>query len=250
MKKKLFFAALFLLVGPPLLWFFAVPDSLITGMIEREASKMGTEVKVEGFEKGLFFTFKADTISVLREGVELLGIDRLKGRINPLSLFLLKVDIPFEGTVSQGIIKGEIALKLTGRFVSASIENIDTAGVPVLAGVAHGTLSGDLRMKNGSGTMNFTLKEISRAPLAIKDANGLLAIAGGEITLKSVSMEGENINAKLKGSIINGAYRLTAEVMPRGSGTETELLKYSLARHEVSPGYYVIPLSGEIEGLP
>jgi len=251
MKKWALIAAAALLIGPLLVWLFAVPDSLIPNLIEKEAAKQDLSLKVNGFEKGIFLTFKADDVIAFQKGTELIRINRLKGSINPFSLFLLKVNIPFSGTISEGTLDGEITLKFSSRAISARIENANTAGVPVLAGVAHGSFSGDLSMKNDAGAMSFTLKDISRAPLNINEANGLLAIANGEVILKSVSMEGENINAKLKGTIKNGFYRLTAEVMPRGEGIpENELLKYSLPRYEVSPGYYVIPLSGELRRLP
>jgi type II secretion system protein N len=251
MKKWLLAAVLALLMGPPVLWLFAIPDSLISGVVEREAQKQGLSVKVNGFGKGILLSFKADDVVISQKGTELVKVENLKGRISPFSLFLLKAKIPFKGIISEGVLTGEATLRLSSQDISAKIENVKTAGVPVLSGVAQGDLSADLKIENGKGVMTFILKDISRAPLSIKEANGIFEISGEEINLKSVSMEGENLNAKLKGSIANGFYRLTAEIMPRGSGIpENELLKYSLAQYEVSPGYYVRPLTGELRELP
>lgn len=248
MKKKLFLVIpAAVLVLPLLIWFIAVPDSLVTGALENEASKMGLDLKINGFGKGLFFAFSADSVNISARGGDIVVFRDVEGRLDPFGLLLASVRIPFRAELAGGILEGKFCSGFSNRTLLAEIKGAKTESIPALQKIARGVLSGKLSSRNESGTFTFRITDIKGAPLDIKDANGLLELAGEEIKLKSVSMEGENLTAKLKGRIRNGSYDLVAEVMPRGSGIpENEMLKFSLAGFQTSPGYFVIPLKGEL----
>lgn len=247
MRKKILIVLGAVLIAPLLIWFVAIPDSLIPGLLEKEASNMGLEMKINGFGKGLFLAFSADSLSISGNGGDIVVFRDIEGRVDPLGFLLASLRIPFRADLAGGNLEGNFCMGLKNQTLLAEVKGTKTEGIPALQKVARGLLSGKLSLINGSGNFTFRITDISGAPLEIKDANGLLELAGEEVRLKSVSLEGDNLTAKLKGVIRNGSYDLTAEVMPRGNGIpENEMLKFSLANYQSSPGYYVIPLKGEL----
>jgi hypothetical protein len=66
------------------------------------------------------------------------------------------------------------------------------------------------------------------------------------IDVASVSLEGPNIFARLRGTIRNNFMDLRMEVMPEKVFLENPLLLSQVDRYQVSPGYYVIPVKGPL----
>jgi hypothetical protein len=137
-------------------------------------------------------------------------------------------------------------LKPFGVDFTADFSGVKTGKILALKGLLEGILSGRLILNEGNGNFTFRLREISGLPVGFSNASGIAEISGGALHLKSVSLEGEGVYGKLKGTIRGGAYELTAEVMPEpGSPAGAALAEY-YSRYEASPGYYVIPLSGRL----
>ena len=72
-------------------------------------------------------------------------------------------------------------------------------------------------------------------------------VTPGVVKVSSLALEGEGVYARLKGRILNGsAMDLTLEVMPEASFADRSFLIALIQGYKVSPGYYAIPIKGEM----
>ncbi len=238
------------IVMPFLVWIFAIPPDIIPRLVERQTARMGVEASVQGFRKGTFFNFRADSLTLSVNGSEVASFHDLKGGLNPLKLYLLKLEVPVRATLGGGTIKAKFLRGLSSQSLDARLAGADMGGMAALKNLIKGKVSGQLAFRDNSGTMKFQMSGMDVPPLGIKNALGLAFFGPKGIELKSVSLEGDGVYAKLKGTISGGAYNLTAEVMPDNNAPGAELLKMALAQYESSPGYYVILVSGRLQPQP
>jgi type II secretion system protein N len=204
---------------------------------------MGLDAEISGFSKTIFFDFSADSLTLKNpaDGAVLIKAENLSGRIDPFSLLLLKLHIPFQASAAGGLVTGSVRLGFSGSAVRARFEGLKIEEMPPLARYAsHGFMHGQLSIKNGSGELEFIADQIRGAPLELNSANGVALLTGNQIEVKSLSLQGEKIYVRIKGPIRAGSYDLTAEVMPEEPSQYDALL----ANYQVSPGYYVVPLNG------
>ena len=74
--------------------------------------------------------------------------------------------------------------------------------------------------------------------------SGSIDIGENIIHITSVSLEGKDVNARLKGAIKDNIMDLIVELMPRKAFLENPLFLNEVDKYKVSPGYYVIPVRG------
>ncbi|MDH5203807.1 MAG: type II secretion system protein GspN, partial [Nitrospirota bacterium] len=64
--------------------------------------------------------------------------------------------------------------------------------------------------------------------------------------ISSLSLQGDGIYARVKGNIKKNVMDLTLELMQDSSSADKSSLLLFLENYKVSPGYYVIPIKGNV----
>lgn len=269
MKKAVLFIAgvLLFVVG---LWLIAIPAGLIQGLIEDSRGRSDLYLKAEGLEKGLFYSIHIEKVLLKRKGFEdpLMVFDDVHAGIDVASLLRLSPAIEFGCLLNRGRVLGDI--KLTNRnYLRVRVDGISIDGIPFfeLIGIrGKGSLSGDFRLKDKAGEMRFSVngmklrstvfppKDLGKflgvslsgsvpVPLDLFDGiKGEISINNGITDVKSFSMEGSGVYARVKGDIREGKMNMKMEVMTDSSFKSEYLLEMMLRQYRVSPGYYLIPL--------
>ena len=258
MKRSLIAAVVlvFLVFG---LWIIAVPESLLTNLVEGAMHDGSLRLGVTDMRKGLFYNFSCGNITLTKNGKKLLSVNNIEGRINPLSLLLLKLNVLFSGDLSRGKVNGTIDLFRGKSHVTVSVNGAELQYMPFFAllGIeGQGILSGNINIRNEKGTITFSAADTRFSPAAFAGvaipldvftgARGAMTVDGSMLRIKSFALEGEGIYARLKGDITGGRMSLTMELMPQKSFRDQNLVFMALKRYEVSPGYYSIPLTGPL----
>jgi len=248
-----FGAAALLFLG---LWPVAVPETVLQNLIENAVgANNDTSVNVVGLQKGFFYSFKADRLTVQKAGRLLISIDDLSVKINPFSFFRMKLSAGYSGAAGGGSIRGAAEIFRKGNLIKLAVENAEIGELPFTSSAGlegTGRLSGDLMLKDGSGELKFSLKEARlksgafsgiTLPLDLfKEARGMLSITPGNIKVVSFTMEGEGIFARLSGDIRGRDLDMKMELMPGSSFIEKNPLILLLGIYKVSPGYYSVPV--------
>ncbi len=239
--------------------WIVIPASTAQSMIENSLKDRNIQIEVTGFRKGILYNISIDEITFSNTGGELLTFRAIDAQINPLHLFLLKLRGSFEGVLYDGYAKGLIALKKNSGEIALDFQKANIQEVPLfrLAGIkATGTIAGKFVMKNDTGHIEFTTNDASFEPAVFSgvvvplnffhSGKGSLNIYGNTVSIPSVALEGEEIYARLKGTIKNSVMDLDIEVMPGKSFVENPLFVHEFEKYKVSPGYYVIPVKGNL----
>lgn len=235
-------------------WYFGLPDHYISSRIEQlDAGPF--RIGMEGFRKGLFFNFSADSVVVGNHNAEVWRIDDFKGRIRPLGLLVGKAEVGITGESYGGDFSGTMVAQKNERSVEIAFRDIDISRIPNLksAGLdGKGRLSGSLLYSNNSGTLEFILnnaemkgfsKDGMYVPLKyFHTVRGAVALSSpGDVRIKSVSLEGKDVYVRLKGEVVNGRADLELEIMPEPSFPDGSLLML-VEKYKISDGYYYIPV--------
>ncbi|MDA8168524.1 MAG: type II secretion system protein GspN [Nitrospiraceae bacterium] len=245
-KKHILTAALSVAAAIMLFWYAAVPDAIVPQMISNRVGDLGVSVEAQGFHKGLFLNFSADTLDIKYGGKLAVRLDNLQGHISPLSLLLLKVRMPFHSGVSGGDIDGVFAYGLLSgkKDIKTLISNVQVGRIPAVKDRLQGILNARLEFAGERGQFVYKMEGMKGFPYDFTSSNGVLDLSMKDIRIKSVSLDSDWAYARMKGSITGGFYDLKTEVMPHSAS-----YNYMLAQYEVSPGYYVIPASGRLQEL-
>ena len=258
MKRSLVAAVVlvFLVFG---LWIIAVPESLLTNLIEGAMHDGNLRLQVSDMHKGLFYDFRCGSITLTKNSRPLLSVENIEGRINPLSLLILKLNVLFTGDLSRGKVNGKIDLLRGKSHVTVSVNGAELQYMPffTLLGIdGRGTLSGDINIRDSKGSIPFSVADARFRPAAFAGvaipldvftgARGAMTVDGNMLRIQSFALEGEGVYARLKGDIAAGRMNLTMELMPQKSFREQNLVFMALKRYEVSPGYYSVPLTGPL----
>ena len=248
---------LFIVLG---LWFLAVPEDLIKARMERLGGDR-LQVEVAGLRKGLFYNFGSQRITLRRSADVLLFVDNFKGRINPLSLFRGRLTLFIRGDVSGGTIEGVTDLLRERDQVDLRMNQSSIEGIPWLARMGlrgKGILSGELRLDEGAGDLRFSIQDArfesgSSSGLVLplnwfNKVKGTMTVIGNSIRVKSLSLEGEGIYARVKGEIVEGKLDVVVELMPDSSFIKTDkgFVFSTIEHYKVSPGHYLIPIKSSI----
>jgi hypothetical protein len=76
---------------------------------------------------------------------------------------------------------------------------------------------------------------------------GLIRAGGNDLWIDSLWMEGEGLNARVKGTLKGRQADLKLEIMKDSSFVDSGRLLQLMESYKVSPGYYVVPLKGEMK---
>ena len=236
-------------------WFFAVPDDLLKSKIEESISSSENSVintSIDGFKKGIFFSFNADSLKLKRGGIPIFNITDISGRINPFYLLKRQLSFSIKGKLGEGDIEGSFRLPEAGNI---KITNADIKAIDYLSQIeieSSGYISSDILLSGGSAKITFDIPDLNilnsgRITLPIISSfnriNGALSISNDTAKISSISLEGKKGYARLKGTIEKGFMNLALELMPSANEvTPIELML--IGKYLVSPGYYLIPLKG------
>jgi len=243
------------------LWSIVITDSMISGLIENSLRDGTMSVEVVNLKKGLFFNLTLDRLILKKSGNTLLSIENASGKINPLSLFIMRLTLYFSGDIAGGSIDGRIDLFRRKNHIDMNIRNAHIEEIPFFALIGldgKGVLSGVLRLENGEGETRLEVKETElktgtfggiAVPLEMfNSARVAIEIGSGTLRVVSFSLEGKGIYARIKGTITGGATDLTMELMPDKTFSESNPVFSLIQSYKVSPGFYSIPIKQQVIG--
>jgi len=254
--KRFLIGCLFFVVIVPGLWIVAVPESLLVNLVEGATKDGDIRIEAADVDKGLFFNFTFGSILLRDNDKTLLVLKNVEGKINPLSLLVLRLDLIFSGDVSGGKMTGKIDLFRGKRNAAITIYGADVGEVPFFAllGIeGRGALSGEMKLKETTGDIKFLIREARFSPGkfggvtvpldVFSTARGALSVAGKTVRITSFALEGDGIYARLSGDITGGRMNLTLELMPEKSFKDRNFIFIALEKYKASPGHYSIPIN-------
>jgi type II secretion system protein N len=240
-------------------WFIAVPQSMLSGIITSPFQGSPARIEVVGLKKGLFYNVRIDQIVLKKAGAAILALDNISGRLSFSSLLKLSPAIIFHGDIAGGTVRGEVRFSRGGRSLNITLENGHIEEVPFFrqAGLGgSGVISGEYKARNNSGDLKFTIDdaEIRTAsfggiPVPLNmfhTARGAMETNGRTLRIISFAMEGKGIYARLKGDVTGRMLNLTMEIMPDASLERQDPMFSMIRRYEDSPGHYYIPIRSAI----
>lgn len=239
-----------------LLWTIAVPVDLIKERLESAVTgpaDSGVTLSVNGLRKGLFFTLSADSLDLKIDNRPALMITDFTGSFSPRHLAGRKLGFDIIGKIGSGDVKGFLKLPLEG---SIKTDRAELSAIPYLKRfdtVINGHVSSDLSIKDNTIKIIFNVPDLdiddsaSVIPMlnTFSKLQGSLSVKEKTILVDSVSLDGEKGYARLKGSITDNVMALSLELMP-AAGKLNTLESMVIGKYTVSPGYYVVPISGPL----
>ncbi len=245
--KKIIIILAVIIALPMFLWYAAVPDSSIGYLLASRPVGPGLSIEATNFHKGLFFSFGADAVSAKNGGKVALILKDVHGRINPLALLLFRLNVPFRASLAGGTARGffDYSFFSGQKKLRVRFDSVQIGELPPLKRSVSGVLNANLAFSGDKGNFLFTLDSLGNFPYGFRSANGVARLTGTEINIGSVSLDSPDTYAKLKGqaNLENGSYNLRLEITKQGAPDPL------LTPYQQSPGYYVIPLSGDFRQL-
>ncbi len=254
-------AVSFFVVG---LWFIAIPEGLITDLVEEALHNDSFALEAEGLKKGLFYNITARRILLRKKGIgrefddPLFVCDNVKGRADFLSLAGLNPELNFTCDMNGGGVSGEIRLTGNGE-VNLRGNNLSLRRIPFLESLGiHGEaiFSGGLRLNNTTAELRFALVEARLEKTSLggvflpldlfHDIKGAASMSSGTIEVRSATLSGNGVYARARGSVRGSNLDMILELMIDSSVKSEFPIEPLLEHYKVSPGYYIIPLKGEI----
>lgn len=241
------------------LWLIAIPEKKLASLIEGSINHPAFSVSTEGFRKGLFYNFSSDKIIIKQRDAEvpgsiLLTCEGLEGRLNLRSLLKLGPRMDFTCMAGSGRIKGWVKVFESGTLtINGSGVHINEIPLFESLGISgDGTLSLVLQVIRGSGELIFSVDDakLSSAimpevflPLEMfKNIKGAITITRDKADIRSFTLEGKGLYARLKGNITGNNLDASMELMMDPSLETGPRYRTLLVQYLVSPGYYVMPV--------
>ena len=257
MKKALLAgaAALLIIIG---LWLIVLPEDLILSRINATLKEDNLSLAIPGFKKGPFFTFHAPVLQLKKGDTVLLTMGALTGSINPLSLVLMRLPLSFSGSMGGGAMEGHVDLLHWHERFNLSVDKAEieqSALLSTLGLSGEGVLSGSVTAREKCFECKFEIREARFTgalygfpipPDCFHTVRGLIRANGNDLRIDSLWMEGHGLNARLKGIVKGRHADLTLEIMKDSSFVDSSMLLQLIERFKVSPGYYVVPVKGEM----
>ncbi len=261
MKKALIAgaAALVIIIG---LWYIVLPEDLILNQINEALKEDNFSLEIPDLKKGLFFTFHAPVLRLKRGETDLLTIESLTGSVNPLSLVLMRLPLSFTGNMGGGTIEGHIdLLHWDDRFnIAIDKARIEQATLLSTLGLGvEGVLTGSMIAMEDYFKLKFEIRDarftgpIFGLPMPsdyFHTVRGVIRASGKDLGIDSLWMEGRGLKARIKGTLKGKQADLKLEIMKDSSFVDSGFLLPLIERYKVSPGYYVVPIKGEMRNLP
>jgi len=254
-------AVLYLIIGVPvffsLVWLFAIPTSLIQERIEDAIASSGDgslSFSVSGLRKGIFLDLSADSLTLVLDQQPALEIVNFRMNIAPRHLSEFRLAFTINGEMGDGKVHGTIKLPLDGTI---HIERAELNEIPYLKRTGidiYGNMTSEISVKTDSVNAVFQIPDLTIRdsvmtviPLlsSFRKMQGSLSLAGNNLKVDSVSLDGEKGYARLKGTITKGNMDLTLELMPDASKLNT-MESMLIGKYIISPGYYLVPVRGQL----
>jgi type II secretion system protein N len=237
-----------------LVWFFAIPVSLIQSNIEDVVAQSGNnnmKLSIEGLRKGLFLNLYADQLDLEIDNKPALIVTEFTGRFAPGYLLDGKLAVRIKGNIADGELNGVFQLPVNGEM---KIERAALDKIPYLTrfGIdVKGSAYAEIFMDIEAVNIVFKVPDLSIdesttiIPLlnTFHALQGSVSIIQNKVQVESVSLEGDKGYARLKGNIINNRMDLAIELMPDREKLNA-LESMMIGKYIVSPGYYVVPIKG------
>jgi type II secretion system protein N len=256
--KRILFAVA---IAIALIWgtWIAIPVSAIQSIIEDSLNDYGLTVTFTNVRKGPFYRLRADGIALKHEAREIMSLNSLEATLRPLHLIVSRIDVSIQGRVGAGFFSGSADLSRTSLMMHLDFERASLADMQFLNLVGirgTGAISGKIAVDNQVSRITFLLRDADMQPASIagsflplnlfRTVRGSIEADGRRIHVESLSLEGPNVFARLKGVIMKGRMDMQMEVMPEKAFLENPLFLAQIERYQVSPGYYVIPVKGPV----
>ena len=258
MKKGLIVV---LLIAAVLVWgtWIMIPENALISVMEGSAPDGMFTLKVTGLKKGLFYRIDIEKLALQHSGGEMCSFSNISWRMNPLSLLTLQLQSSVRGNITGGGIEGEIHLGRKTRRVSLALEGVSIRDIPLFTRIGlygTGIISGSYSIIKNRGHIEFITENARLEPVSVAGKiiplnffhriRGALNIRGDTVEIVSVSLEGEHVFARLKGTVRNSFADMVIEIMPDAVFHENPVFLYELRKFKVSPGYYMIPVRQQL----
>ncbi|NOZ26140.1 MAG: hypothetical protein GXO94_08655 [Nitrospirae bacterium] len=243
------------------LWYAGIPDRWAAEWLQGVLSGERIRTEVYGFRKNPFFDFEMDGVRVVHSRKGLVSMERLSGRIHPLSLFLGGLKVSFAGYLSGGEISAEAfvgkgSVRAAVDIRSARLEDLDLLAASAFRGSGILDLTG--MVDNGAGELYFevrdlVLDDIRSGGLYIPMKSFSVIKGAGSfrkdgLKVESVSLEGEHMSGRIRNLVFsNGFFEGSLEIVT-GPGLPDGTLAL-LKPFRRSRNYYVIPLKGKVREM-
>ncbi|MCX8030624.1 MAG: type II secretion system protein GspN [Thermodesulfovibrionales bacterium] len=236
------------------LWIIIIPEEVIEDYLIESIKLQKIQLKTEGIKKGIFFSLCIENIFLKNtNNLTILEIKNLKIQPDYITLLRLNPTLTFTGQIHSGNLSGLYILRQ--RKITVFGKDIKIEESPLLKSIninGNGKLSFDLTSGNAEGEITFTIKDLKLKNIFLPNGyilpmelfeyiEGLIAFNKNSVEIKTLSLRGESIYAKIKGNIIAESLDLNMEVMPEASFNKLSYLMI-IEPFKVSPGYYIIPL--------
>jgi type II secretion system protein N len=253
--KKILFI---LLLAIPVLFigiWIAVPPDTVQGLLEDFGDGGPVTIQAEGFKKGLLYRFSAERLLIKHRQMPVVSFQNVSLRIDPSSLVALRMRSVLEGEIGGGKINGTLDLAKKDTRVEIDMEGVRISEVPFFRknGIeGSGILSGTYTMIEEEGRLEFLVEDAQFEPVVLTGktiplnffhtVRGYIDVRNSTLEAVSVSFEGKDIYARMKGKVQDSLANLAIEVMPEAGIVKNPLFLHEFRQYEVSPGYYVIPV--------
>lgn len=240
-------------------WFVAIPTDVIFQRVEATLRRGETAVGFTGCRKGLFYSVRCEAIDVRVSGNRVFSVSNVSARLRFLPLLTLKAVVPLRASAGGGEITGSAELTRQGYRIAAEAAGveIEKLGLYPLTGLnLSGALKVDVFFEDGSGKARFSVDRAEfespslfgfKLPLELfHQVRGALLLNYGKVEIESLALEGEDIYARVTGSLKGGNADLKLELMPEGDTFPDPMYDTLLQRYRVSRGHYVIPVKSRL----
>lgn len=237
-------------------WMVAVPEQLILDVADSALGGTPVAIRPEGFRKAPLFGFSAEKAAILRrQGRQPLAVfGPVSGRISLLSILELRPGLDLEGKAGAGVVKGRVGLTRE-KEIEINGEGIPLQAIPALteAGIqGDGTLSFKLRSAGGRSEVQLKIQDArlkdvvmegAFLPLSLaRTAQGSIVLEKDVLNVKSVTLEGSGVHARLTGSVKGSSMDLDLELSVDATFRSGAAILALLESYRVSPGNYRIPV--------
>lgn len=276
--KKVAIAAVTFIFIVSGIWLVVVPEGLIVDLMEDSLNRHDLYLRAEGLKKGLFYSFRVERVSLNRRDINngkgvpkksqdflgysdepLLTFNDVDASVDLLSLLRLSPVINLRCTLNGGRVSGRFRVMGRANFIRIYGDGIKIGGIPFLKRIGingEGSLSGNFWYSNREGEAKFSAtgarfenlfyRGVSLPLSLFHDIRGVIVINGETINLKSFTLNGNGVYARLRGNIKGSDLDINIELMTDSSLKQGPILEWMLRTYRVSPGYYVIPVRGPL----
>ncbi len=258
-KFRIYFSLIFIALFFFWAFWFVFSENTIMNIIEEIGENHSLQIVIKGLKKGIIYNLFIDEIIVRSEYGEIMTLNKVKSKINPFKLLMKNLDMSVEGESGNGRIKGFIEFAKNNAEGKLEFRDIDLDALSFLRRTkirGSGNISGSFTFNNRESHIEFICRNLSLADIEVSgiktptsyfhSMSGAINVSKNSINIESISFDGKNIYARIKGYIKDYIADTTLEIMPDRNFTENPFILAGLEQYKVSPGYYLIPLKGEV----